>query len=450
MLAVAGAGLSGFATAAPAEAAARHVALRATLSPSATADPALNVTPSPDYWGTCLQNGANSQTCINTVVAAIDNARALEGVPPMVLPSGFAALSPAEQTFVVSNLERVDRGLQPAIGMVDSLNTLAATAAAANADPVLPSWTVGPFSANRWGSIWAGDLNALASDYDWMYNDGWGPSGSYNLDCTSATASGCWGHRHNILSSYGSEELITGASSVQQSQWLSIAQIFVAGTGPYPAFTRSWSDFAPATATATTTSTAPDSPASGTTAVPLASDATAASLSAPTTVVSGTTHRVTGHVVDASTGTPWSGAAVSLCGRVAGTTTTSCATGTTGATGTVTFSVRPRLTTSYRLTVTAAPGHSAGASTTRVVRVRPALHLSKVRTGSTWRVSASMTPARAQTVRLQRATSAGWVTVRRTTARASMTFTSLRRGTYRLVVSATIPTAGTSASTALR
>ena len=212
-----------------------HAAGAATIG-----DPAQNVPPSPAYWTLCLQQGPSSQQCTDTIVQAIDNARALEGVGPMVLPSDFASLTAAQQTFVVSNLERVDRGLPPVAGMVDSLNTLASDAAANDADPMLSGWTVGPFQVNGWSSIWAGDLNALAADYDWMYNDGWGPQGSYNLDCQSATASGCWGHRHAILRP--GSNLITGVGAEQQSQWLSIAQILVSGSGSsYPEFTYSWS-----------------------------------------------------------------------------------------------------------------------------------------------------------------------------------------------------------------
>ena len=203
-------------------------------------DPAQNVAPSPSYWNLCLQQGRNSQACTDTIVQAIDSARALEGVGPMTLPDNFGSMTTEQQTFVVSNLERVDRGLPPVVGMVDSLNALASDAAAADADPMLSGWTVGPFQVSGWSSIWAGDLNALAADYDWMYNDGWSPQGSYNLDCQTAGASGCWGHRHAILRS--GSHLITGVGSEMQTHWMSIAQIFVSGSGSDPALTYSWSD----------------------------------------------------------------------------------------------------------------------------------------------------------------------------------------------------------------
>jgi hypothetical protein len=194
----------------------------------------------------CEQQGKTSQGCTDAEVAAINHARSLEGVGPMTLPTGFVSLTPAQQTFVVSNLERVDRGLPPVAGMVESLNTLATTAADANADPMLSGWTVGPFQVDGWSSIWAGDLNPLAADYDWMYNDGWGPNGSYNLDCNAAGDSGCWGHREAILRP--GSHLITGVGAVQQS-WFSVAQILVAGSGSDPAFTFSWDDVTGGTTT---------------------------------------------------------------------------------------------------------------------------------------------------------------------------------------------------------
>jgi hypothetical protein len=211
-----------------------HVATAATIT-----NPAQNIPPSPSYWTLCQQQGTTSQACTDAEVAAINSARSLEGVGPMTLPANFASLTPAEQTFVVSNLERVDRGLPPVDGMVDSLNTLATTAAGNDSDPYLDGWTVGPFQVNGWSSIWAGDLNPLAADYDWMYNDGWGPQGSYNLDCQSADADGCWGHRDAILRA--GSHLITGVGAVQQS-WFSVAQILVSGSGTNPPFTYSWAD----------------------------------------------------------------------------------------------------------------------------------------------------------------------------------------------------------------
>jgi hypothetical protein len=71
-----------------------------------------------------------------------------------------------------------------------------------------------------------------------MYDDGYG---SYNRDCPTASAPGCWGHRDIILDPYGHKPmLISGAGSDRQSGLVSIAQLFVAGKGHAPAFTYTW------------------------------------------------------------------------------------------------------------------------------------------------------------------------------------------------------------------
>ena len=43
-----------------------------------------------------------------------------------------------------------------------------------------------------------------------MYDDG---PHSPNMDCTSATASGCWDHRRNILSNYGPHPAVGAAAT---------------------------------------------------------------------------------------------------------------------------------------------------------------------------------------------------------------------------------------------
>ena len=403
----------------------RH-ATRATSSGTSIADPATNVPPTPDYWPTCSASGASSQTCINAVVAAIDNARALEGVGPMVLPTGFAQMSTAVQTFVVSNLERVDRGLQPAAGMESSLNTLSATAANNDADPALPSWSpIGPFSPNRWGSNWAGDLNALAADYDWMYDDGWGPTGSYNLDCTSATAAGCWGHRHNIVSSYSGEELITGVASVVQSQWTSIAQIFVAGSGSYPSFTTSWSQPASASPTATPAAT-----------TGVSVDGTAVSVNAPATIVAGGSATVSGQLTDTTAGLPVPGATLRVCQQAVTSAGATCTSLTTDSNGTATLVAHPSVATVYWFVYDGSAALAGATSAHAAVHVRPALVLRARRTTTGRSVTAHLTPAHGQVVKLQRHATTGWVTVRSMTAKSWMSWSALRAGSYRVVVAA--------------
>ncbi len=159
---------------------------------SALANPALNVPRTAAMDQACAQG--TETTCQSAIVRGIDQARASEGVGPLDLPSNYDHLSVAAQLLVLTDLERVSRGLPGFTGLSIQLDHLADKGATANADPNGP--------ANRtWGSNWAGgEASALMADYDWMYNDG---LGSPNLDCTRATPKGCWDHRLNILSNYG-------------------------------------------------------------------------------------------------------------------------------------------------------------------------------------------------------------------------------------------------------
>jgi hypothetical protein len=140
----------------------------------------------------------NSVTCGNDALQAINAARAVEGVGPMTLPSNWFSLSIPEQLFVVTNLERVDRGLAPFTGILASLDADATTGALLGTDPPVVSG-----AADRaYGSNWSGNyVSPLVVDYEWMYDDGWGGSqaASQNFDCTSPNAAGCWGHRDNVL-----------------------------------------------------------------------------------------------------------------------------------------------------------------------------------------------------------------------------------------------------------
>ena len=144
----------------------------------------------------------------DSVLRAIDLCRRDEGVGPMVLPSNWAQLTPAEQMFVAVDLERVNRGEQPITGLNGHLDALARAGARAGADPV------GPVGM-AWGGVWDGWHNALAGVEAMMYDDG---PGSYNLRCTARNTSGCWGHRDDLLAHTGAYggELVAGASCAQR------------------------------------------------------------------------------------------------------------------------------------------------------------------------------------------------------------------------------------------
>jgi len=143
---------------------------------------------------------------VNATLAAIDNARRREGVGPMTLPANWAQLTPAEQLFVVTNLERTARGLPPLVAMIGVLDQQALHGAARDGDATPP----GGLPYSQWASNWAGAVgNPLEADYLWMYDDG---EGSANVDCTRSDTSGCWGHRQNVLMRFPCQECLMGAA----------------------------------------------------------------------------------------------------------------------------------------------------------------------------------------------------------------------------------------------
>lgn len=148
----------------------------------------------------------NDPGCTNFVLAAINSARAHEGVKAMVLPSNWYNLTTAQQLFVLADLERVDRGLPPYLGINAALSANAQHAALTNSDPSIAAGF--PIADNAQGSpamggAWSGGFSPLAADYIWMYDDGWGGSAAQtsNIACTSAHAAGCWAHRLELLGS---------------------------------------------------------------------------------------------------------------------------------------------------------------------------------------------------------------------------------------------------------
>jgi hypothetical protein len=203
------------------------------------ANPKRNVRATPGY-ATCWTSNT-SAACISRELASINHARALEGVKPMVLPRNFAKLSPARQTFVVTNLERTARGLRPFVALVRPLDSLAAHGARGRRDPALTSWRIGSAEAWKYTSNWADDLNALAADYDYMYNDGYSSSGGTNADCRTPRASGCWAHRENILTHYPKLPLlIAGVAEVNDGSMQSSAMIMVGAKGRSPRSSYTW------------------------------------------------------------------------------------------------------------------------------------------------------------------------------------------------------------------
>jgi hypothetical protein len=122
----------------------------------------------------------------------------------MVLPTNWAQLSPEQQLFVATNLERTVRGLPALTAMATTLDQAARQGAAQDTDPGPPHG----FPYSQWASNWAGAVgNPLEAVYFWMYDDG---AGSANIDCTPSNDTGCWGHRENILVRLPCRECLMG------------------------------------------------------------------------------------------------------------------------------------------------------------------------------------------------------------------------------------------------
>ena len=167
-------------------------------------NPARSMAPATSLLSSC-RAGDNTSTCNQLALTAIGRARqALEKMGGMSLSlPAYARLTPAQQLFVVVNLERTERGLAPAVVLSKSLSAIA-QAAQAGRDPAvgrvarsLPGGGRTVYVGATWSGGW---VNPLGADYAWMYDDG--PGGS-NLDCRGGSAKPCWGHRDILLTSSG-------------------------------------------------------------------------------------------------------------------------------------------------------------------------------------------------------------------------------------------------------
>jgi hypothetical protein len=233
--------LAGAALAAPAAASTSHAASgRGILPPG---DPSQSLSSAPGFLASCAQ-GTDTAGCNSLAVAEIDHARqVLEKLGGMSFSlAAYEKLSPDEQLFVITDLERTERGLAPATVLSASLDRIAQAGARADTDPALgevPRILPGGGRPAYLGAIWAGGLvNALGSDYAWMYDDG--PGGN-NLFCRTAGSAGCWGHRNIILTSFGpascrggQAELAIGAGHVIGTEGESDAEVLAGVCGPAP------------------------------------------------------------------------------------------------------------------------------------------------------------------------------------------------------------------------
>lgn len=181
------------------------------VSPAAAApNPTANIPLGP-LPGAC--GGApHGAICEDAVLRGLEGARAKLGLGRYRLPANFVTLRPGRQWLILGNLDRIAYSLPPIRGLTVTLNAIAEQGAQAHQDPN-PFPAIAGLSGQTsvgFASNWAGGApNALAAYYGWMYDDGYG---SGNLDCTSPSAAGCWGHRQDILAFPHGHTLSMGAA----------------------------------------------------------------------------------------------------------------------------------------------------------------------------------------------------------------------------------------------
>ena len=181
-------------------------------------NPAINIPPQVMPACSITPVDDDSSGCIDSVLHNINYGRYLEGLGPLVLPSGFASDPVPVQQLIITDEERGDRGLSEFTGIDPVLNAAALTAAQDNKDPAPPNG----FDYSSAGSIFALDYTPLGADYAWMYNDGYGGT---NIGCTSPSDRDCWGHRDNILGPWvtvGSQTADMGDANTTNGQYTEI------------------------------------------------------------------------------------------------------------------------------------------------------------------------------------------------------------------------------------
>ncbi len=209
--------------------------------------------PLPACWkwhGDTVVTQPTVKKCIETEMTALNNAHKTEKIGRYVYPKNFTKLTASEQLFVLVDIERVARGEPPVLGLSHTVDKWAQAGAKANADPEPEGGLTGATGA--FVSNWAAAINTFDADYSWMYLDGWDGKGkTLNGDCTSAKATGCWGHRDDILVNtrrlpcyYRSCSYVMGGGYVKNGwgQYSSFSELFIQIAGTVPTLYYTWSD----------------------------------------------------------------------------------------------------------------------------------------------------------------------------------------------------------------
>lgn len=183
-----------------------------------------------------------SDACLRESLGMVNAGRKGEGLGPLLLPANWRSLTVAQQLYMLTELERGARGLPIDRGLFTALNGAAVSGADAGKDP----------SGGAIAALWAGgEPNSIVVMADWIYEDGRFADGSAeNLNCTTASPSGCWQHRDIVLHGGASglcgDQCAVGAgyspngysgAAATGSRSDSYAEVFARGAGGSETFT---------------------------------------------------------------------------------------------------------------------------------------------------------------------------------------------------------------------
>lgn len=179
----------------------------------------------------CNSDGRGS-VCEHAAMHALNDARETLHLGAYRVPPGFTTMPASHQWLILANIDRAAYHLRPISGIASALNAFARAGAQRRTDP--DPWSLLQSLPGQmligFGSNWAGgQANALLAYYGWMYDDGYR---SGNLACATPSASGCWGHRHNILAFAHAPVLTMGAASVPGASYA--LTIVETSTPPWP------------------------------------------------------------------------------------------------------------------------------------------------------------------------------------------------------------------------
>jgi len=180
----------------------------------------------------CNGDGRGS-VCEQAALRALNHARETLHLGGYRVPSGFTEMPASHQWLILANLDRAAYRLPAIRGIATALNAIAHTGARARMDP--NPWPLLQSLPGQlrigFGSNWAGGQpNGLVAYFGWMYDDGYGGE---NIDCPTATAAGCWGHRQNILGFATAPVLTMGAAAIPATMSYALT-IVVTSTAAWP------------------------------------------------------------------------------------------------------------------------------------------------------------------------------------------------------------------------